>query len=115
MVTDCVSTFQSLLEPGFILAPLFDNQARQLRDESRQFFDVKYKAHRDNFVDAVQAWFRAWGEDPLNKRFGNDWSTLVKDLLFNETGNLTYKPHVSTNPLEYVDMLTYRSVLSALG
>lgn len=74
---------------------MFDSQARQLRDESRQFFDVKYKASRDNFVNAVQAWFRAWGEDPLNKRFGNDWSILVKDLLFNETGNLTYKPEVS--------------------
>lgn len=42
--------------------------------------------------DAIQAWFLAWGDDPLNKRFGNDWKRLTKDLLFSEEGNMTFKP-----------------------
>ncbi|KLO12225.1 hypothetical protein SCHPADRAFT_905341 [Schizopora paradoxa] len=91
-----VDTFvrKSLLEPGFILAPLFESQARQLRDESRRFFDEKYKGHRDALVDAVESWFKAWSDDRLNKTLTDEWSKLIKDLLFDDSRNLTYKPHL---------------------
>ncbi|TDL17822.1 hypothetical protein BD410DRAFT_793854 [Rickenella mellea] len=91
-----VDTFvrKSLMEPGFILTPQFESQARKLRDESRKFFDVKYKGHKDALIDAVQAWFGAWGKDPLNHRFTDDWSKLLKDLLFDESGQLTFKPQL---------------------
>ena len=85
---------QSLMEPGFILAPLFETQFKQLRVDSKQFFDEKYKANKDVFVEAVQFWFQSWAEDPLNKRLVHEWATLMKDLLFDDNGSLTYKPQV---------------------
>lgn len=30
-------------------------------------------------------------EDPLNKRFGNDWARLTHDLLFDSEGSLKFK------------------------
>lgn len=105
---------QSLMEPGFILAPMFETQARQLGDDSRKFFDVKYKGHRDNLVNAVQSWFGAWSEDPLNKRFASDWNLLIKDLLFDDSGNLTYKPHVSAKKI-LQPILRLTIFCSALG
>jgi len=32
------------------------------------------------------------GEDPTNKRFGEDWARLTKDLLFDSEGSLKFKP-----------------------
>jgi hypothetical protein len=32
------------------------------------------------------------GDDPLNKRFGEDWARLTKDLLFDSEGSLKFKP-----------------------
>ncbi|KAH7100372.1 hypothetical protein BKA62DRAFT_706845 [Auriculariales sp. MPI-PUGE-AT-0066] len=85
---------RTLLEPGFILQPQCNNEGRALREESHKFFDERYKTHKDNMLDAIGAWFRAFGEDPLNKRFGDDWARLTKDLLFDENGGLTFKPHL---------------------
>ncbi|KAF8301114.1 hypothetical protein DL93DRAFT_2122133 [Clavulina sp. PMI_390] len=85
---------KTLLEPGFVLSPQFDNDANRLRDTGHQFFDEKYRAHKDNLFDQIQAWFTAFGEDPLNKRFGEDWQRLVKDLLFADDGSLSFKPHL---------------------
>jgi hypothetical protein len=31
------------------------------------------------------------GEDPLNKRFGEDWARLTRDLLFDSEGSLKFK------------------------
>jgi hypothetical protein len=31
------------------------------------------------------------GEDPTNKRFGEDWARLTKDLLFDSEGSLKFK------------------------
>jgi hypothetical protein len=34
------------------------------------------------------------GEDPLNKRFGEDWARLTRDLLFDSEGSLKFKRHL---------------------
>lgn len=39
----------------------------------------------------------AMGEDPLNKRFGEDWARLTKDLLFDSKGSLKFKPEFPTH------------------
>ncbi|KDQ18076.1 hypothetical protein BOTBODRAFT_155126 [Botryobasidium botryosum FD-172 SS1] len=83
-----------LLEPGYVLAPACNSQGQKLIDTGRVFFEEKYKGHKDRFFDEVQAWFLAWSEDPLNKRFGQDWNRLTKDLLFDDQGGLTFKPHL---------------------
>lgn len=81
---------------------MFDSQARQLRDEAHQFFSVKYKDRNDQLIDSVQSWFRAWAEDPLNKRLGDGLTLLYKNLLFDDEGTLTYKPHVRLYHILYV-------------
>ncbi|TBU29364.1 hypothetical protein BD311DRAFT_269060 [Dichomitus squalens] len=83
-----------LLEPGFVLEPKCNDDANSLRESGRQFYDEKYKGHFDNLFNAAGDWFRALGEDPLNKRFGEDWARLTKDLLFDSEGSLKFKPEL---------------------
>ena len=42
----------------------------------------------------VGDWFKQMGEDPLNKRFGEDWARLTKDLLFDSEGSLKFKSNL---------------------
>ena len=58
-----------LLQPGFVLDDQCNDRARELRETGREFYDGKYKGHFDNLFNAAGDWFRALGEDPLNKRF----------------------------------------------
>ncbi|CAE7147721.1 unnamed protein product [Rhizoctonia solani] len=81
-----------LLEPGYVLQPQCNSRGEEIREEGHRFFDHKYKAHKDNLFDSIQRWFTAMGDDPLNKRFGEDWQRLSKDLLFDSSGNLAFKP-----------------------
>lgn len=81
-----------LLEPGYVLQPQCNSRGDEIREEGHQFFDDKYKAHKDHLFDTIQAWFNAMGDDPLNKRFGEDWQRLTRDLLFDINGSLTFKP-----------------------
>ncbi|THH17056.1 hypothetical protein EUX98_g9201 [Antrodiella citrinella] len=80
-----------LLEPGYVLEPDCNNEANRLRESGRTFYDDKYKSHFDNLFGKTADWFRALGEDQLNKRFGEDWARLTKDLLFDEEGQLSFK------------------------
>ena len=88
-----VDTFirKTLLEPGFVLEPQCNKEAKELRESGRQFYDGKYKNHFDNMFNSVSTFFRAMSEDPLNKRFGDDWARLTKDLLFDSEGSLKFK------------------------
>ncbi|KAF8590689.1 hypothetical protein K439DRAFT_1611824 [Ramaria rubella] len=81
----------TLLQPGFITSTRFTSQAKKLRASGRFFFTDKYKAHTDTLLEAAQAWSRAWMDDPLHVRFADDWSKLVRDLLFDEQGGLVFK------------------------
>jgi hypothetical protein len=84
---------KTLLEPGFILSPQFSSQSQAIfHDQAREFFDVRYKDHRDLLSNEGQEWVNGWTTDPLNKRLTDNWATLVKDLLLNDNGNLTWKP-----------------------
>jgi hypothetical protein len=83
---------KTLLEPGFILEPACNNEAKELRESGRRFYDDKYKGHFDNFFNSVSTFFKEMGNDPLNKRFGDDWQRLTRDLLFDSEGSLKFKP-----------------------
>ncbi|KAI0781790.1 hypothetical protein C8Q75DRAFT_790036 [Abortiporus biennis] len=87
-------TRKVLMEPGYVLEPDCNNEANRLRESGRQFYDVKYRSHFDNLFNVSGEWFRALGEDPLNKRFGEDWARLTKDLLFDAEGSLKFKPEL---------------------
>jgi hypothetical protein len=80
-----------LLEPGYVLEDGCNREADRLRESGREFFEGKYKGHIDNLFDSVGTWFKAMGEDPINKRFGEDWARLMKDLLFDSEGSLAFK------------------------
>jgi Family of unknown function (DUF5923) len=86
-----------LLEPGYVLEPMCNSEGRQVRDSGRRFYDEKYKAHFDRLFDSIGTWFSAMGEDPLNKRFGDDWARLTRDLLFDSEGSLKFKPELWTD------------------
>ncbi|KAI0744977.1 hypothetical protein C8Q76DRAFT_764414 [Earliella scabrosa] len=83
-----------LLQPGFVLDDQCNDRARELRETGREFYDGKYKGHFDNLFNSVAEWFRAWSEDPLNKRVGNNFAQFTKDLLFDGDGNLKFKPEL---------------------
>jgi Family of unknown function (DUF5923) len=80
-----------LLQAGYILEPDCNTRGNHIRDSSRQFYDGKYK---NNLFSSVGDWFNAMGEDPTNKRFGEDWARLTKDLLFDSEGSLKFKPEL---------------------
>jgi hypothetical protein len=83
-----------LLEPGYVLEPRCNSEGREVRESGRRFYDEKYKAHFDCLFDSIGTWFSAMGEDPLNKRFGDDWARLTRDLLFDSEGSLKFKPEL---------------------
>ncbi|KAI0245752.1 hypothetical protein BJV78DRAFT_1260530 [Lactifluus subvellereus] len=86
-----------LLEPGYVLEPVCNSEGRQVRDSGRRFYDEKYKTHFDRLFDSIGTWFSAMGEDPLNKRFGDDWARLTRDLLFDDEGSLKFKSDLWTD------------------
>jgi len=94
-----------LLQPGYVLEPDCDNQARALRESGRRFYDQKYKGHFDNLFNEIGGWFKAMGNDPLNQRFGDDWARLTKDLLFDSEGALKFKPDL-WNDVRHIIMPT---------
>jgi hypothetical protein len=67
-----------LMEPGYVLQPQCNSRGDEIREEGHRFFDQKYKGHKDNLFDSIQTFFTAMGEDPLNKRFGEDWKRLTR-------------------------------------
>lgn len=58
-----------LLQPGYVLDDQCNERGRQLRETGREFYDGKYKGHFDKLFNSVAEWFRAWAEDPLNRRY----------------------------------------------
>ncbi|KAG1727557.1 uncharacterized protein EDB91DRAFT_1315896 [Suillus paluster] len=80
-----------LLEAGYVLEDDCNREGNQILEAGRKFWDHKYKEHFDNLFDAIGNWFSAMGEDPLNKRFGEDWARLTHDLLFDSEGSLKFK------------------------
>lgn len=87
-------THKLLLEPGYVLEPLCNSEGRRIRESGRHFYSEKYKAHFDRLFDSIGTWFGAMSEDPLNKRFGDDWARLTRDLLFDSEGSLKFKPEL---------------------
>lgn len=83
-----------LLEPGYIMTEESDKEGRRLRDDGSGFFEERYRPHREAFTNSVQHFFEEYAHDSLNVQFGEDWKHLTKDLLLNESGDLSYKPHL---------------------
>jgi hypothetical protein len=82
-----------------------------LKEEGRRFYAGKYKQHFDGLFNNVGDFFKSIADDPLNQRWGltssshmivadswsrlgQDWARLMKDLLFDSDGSLTFKPHL---------------------
>ncbi|KAG9310445.1 hypothetical protein JVU11DRAFT_9586 [Chiua virens] len=80
-----------LLEAGYVLRDDCTREGREIRESGRKFWDQKYRSHFDNVFNSIGDWFSAMGEDPLNKRFGEDWQRLTRDLLFDNEGGLKFK------------------------
>ncbi|PWN48589.1 hypothetical protein IE53DRAFT_375503 [Violaceomyces palustris] len=92
---------QCLQEPGFIMKDEANTQGIQLIDSGKKFFVAtgdreqgKYAAHKDKLFKEVEFFFKGVAEDPLNKRFGEDWKRLVQDLFTDADGKPTFKPHL---------------------
>ncbi|KAK2464849.1 hypothetical protein APHAL10511_003148 [Amanita phalloides] len=103
---------QVLLEPGYVLEDQCNKDAERLRESGREFYDVKYKDHFNDLFSSTGTWFKEMGEDPLNKRFGEDWARLTKDLLFDSEGSLAFKSELWQDVRkvilpEIVDMVGY--------
>ncbi|EIN05339.1 hypothetical protein PUNSTDRAFT_106990 [Punctularia strigosozonata HHB-11173 SS5] len=83
-----------LLEAGYVIQQESTDDANALKEDGRRFYDDKYKQHFDHLFRNIGDFFKAMGDDPLNKRFGQDWASLTKDLLFDSDGSLKFKPHL---------------------
>ncbi|KAH7884057.1 hypothetical protein F5I97DRAFT_2046740 [Phlebopus sp. FC_14] len=83
-----------LLEAGYVLEDDCTREGNGIRESGRFFWDEKYRAHFDNLFNSIGSWFSAMGDDPLNRRFGEDWARLTRDLLFDAEGSLKFKPEL---------------------
>ncbi|EGN94223.1 hypothetical protein SERLA73DRAFT_115180 [Serpula lacrymans var. lacrymans S7.3] len=83
-----------LLQAGYVLEEDCNREGNEVRESGRQFWDQKYRGHFDNLFNSTGNWFAAMGDDPLNKRFGEDWARLTRDLLFDSEGSLKFKPEL---------------------
>jgi hypothetical protein len=80
------------MEPGFILAPQFNTQSKAIfHDQAKEFFDERYRPHRELLVNSGEEWVYGWAVDPLNKQWADQWAALVKHLLLGENGKLVWK------------------------
>ncbi|UZJ51024.1 hypothetical protein CBS101457_000344 [Exobasidium rhododendri] len=100
---------RSVQEPGFVMKDEANTQATQLQKEGQKFFTGrtrevapgqtvrekgKYEPHFENLFDQIKIFFTAMGDDPLNKKFGDKWHKMGRDLFFNSEGKATFKPHL---------------------
>ncbi|GJJ13079.1 hypothetical protein Clacol_007329 [Clathrus columnatus] len=83
-----------LLESGYVVNEECDQEGRRLRENGRKFFDQKYKTYFDNLFNGVGDWLKNVIDDPLNGRLMNDWTRLIRDLLLNSEGTLSWKPEL---------------------
>lgn len=83
-----------LLEEGYILQDQSTEDGKQIREKGRKFWDHKYKGHRQDLLDSIEEFAYAYNDDPLNKQLGVDIKQLLKDLVYDGDGKLTYKPHL---------------------
>lgn len=83
-----------LQEEGYIMTDEASQDGQKLQDSGKRFWDEKYRGHREDLFDAVEEFFHAYNEDPLNKKLGVHVKQLVKDLALDGDGNLKYKPHL---------------------
>ncbi len=88
-----------LKTPGYIMKDESDQQARNLVESGKKFFVAadgreqgKYVPHKDKLFDEIETFFKGMAEDPLNKKFGDDWKRLVQDLFLDASGKPTFKP-----------------------
>jgi hypothetical protein len=82
------------LEAGYVLEEDCNREGREIRESGRKFWEERYRSHFDNLFDSIGNLFKAMAEDPLNKRFGEDWARLTRDLLFDSEGSLKFKPEL---------------------
>ncbi|KAK4689510.1 hypothetical protein P7C73_g600, partial [Tremellales sp. Uapishka_1] len=103
-------THQILLEPGYILEDSADKEGRELVDSGKYFFQDKYKGHQENLFDQIQLFFTAMNDDPLNLRLSEDVKRLTKDILFDQEGNLTFKPKLWNDIREVILPMVIKNV-----
>lgn len=92
---NCVQT------PGYIMKDEADREAQNIIEHGKKFFTAaagrdqgKYVPHKDKLFDEVETFFKAMGDDPLNKKFGEDWQRLFQDLFLDAEGRPTVKPNL---------------------
>lgn len=83
-----------LQEEGYVMQDQCDEDGRRLRESGKQFWDEKYRGHREDLFESIEDFAHAYNEDPLNKKLGVDIKNLIKSLLYNKEGGLTYKSHL---------------------
>lgn len=54
-----------LSEPGFVMQDECDREGRRLRENSKGFFNERYKGHREQFINEVQRFFQSYADDRL--------------------------------------------------
>jgi hypothetical protein len=83
------------MEPGFILSPQFNTLFQAIfQDQAKEFFDERYRSHRELLVNSGKDWVDGWTADPLNRQLVDQWAGLVKHLLLGENGNIVWKGEV---------------------
>ncbi|RYP06453.1 hypothetical protein DL765_009489 [Monosporascus sp. GIB2] len=83
-----------LKEEGYILEEESDSDWNRLYDHGNYLLRDKYRTHTDRIFDEIKFLGNQFDQDPQNKAFAESIEKLFKDLGTDESGKITFKPHL---------------------
>ncbi|KAF2746134.1 hypothetical protein M011DRAFT_468994 [Sporormia fimetaria CBS 119925] len=91
-----------LQQQGFILEDSSTEEWNQLYDQGRYLLRDRYRGHTDRIADEFKFLGQQFDEDPQNKAFAQSLTRLFNDLGHDESGNVSFKPHLVKDLTEVI-------------
>jgi hypothetical protein len=76
------------------MQPIAKDDFNTLYDQGHHLLRGKYRSHTDRILDEMKFFAHQFDEDPMNREFRASIERLFQDLGNDESGSLTWKPHL---------------------
>lgn len=91
-----------LKEQGFILQDSSTEEWNKLYDQGDFLLRDRYRNHTDRIADEFKFYIDQFNQDTQNKAFGDAMQKLFLDLGNDESGQVTFKPHLLKDLTEVI-------------
>jgi hypothetical protein len=83
-----------LKQQGFIMDDAANEEWNQIYDHGHRLLRDRYRGHTDRIADEFKFLGQQFDEDPQNKRFAESIQHLFRDLGYDSSGNVAFKPQL---------------------